>query len=103
MATNEDRIAAALAGLPDSCRSAVDAVLRALVHDLSGALSAVNMEAFTVQQVSARLRQEDARPSPRRSAQLDVLTTSAGNLRAAALAAAAHLRRVEAVADEIAG
>ncbi len=97
--TREERIAAIAAEMPETCRSAVQQLLRALVHDINGALSAVNMEAFTIEQLVGTLA---SRPSTQQSGrQMEILMSSAANLKRAVTSAANYLERIEALADEI--
>jgi hypothetical protein len=98
----DERIAAALAGVPESCRSSIEPVLRAFIHDLNGALSALTIEAFSIEHLAATLDNAiDARSSEETRRQLDNLRDSARNLRQAADGAADYLARVESLADDL--
>lgn len=99
----DERLAAAMAGLPEACREAVEPVLRTLIHDLNGALSVVTMEVFAIDELAASLgRTAGAGRSPRSPRpEPDRLRESVRNLREAADGAAAYVARVEALTDEL--
>ncbi len=98
----EDRIAAAFEAVPEECRSSLEPVLRVLIHDLNGALSAVSMEAFTVGQLANKLAQ--GATGTRQSASdreriHQTLIDSAANIGRATQGAAVYLRQVQSIAN----
>jgi len=98
----EERIAGAVEAVPESVRAALEPVLRLLVHDLNGVLSAVTMEAFAVEQLSANVARLPRRgPTAEHDQLIRNLNEAVRNLRQAAAGGAAYLARVEALADEM--
>lgn len=102
--TREDHIANVVGAVPDPCRPSVEPVLRAIIHDLNGALSAVTMEAFTVGQLAERLTGDGAAKARRSATEherlLQTLADAAANLRRATEGASTYLRRLESLANE---
>lgn len=92
-----DRVEKAISAIPEPHGAAVEQVLRVLLHDLNGAVSAVTMESFAIEQLLTGLSDgEGGKPAPSgRPKQLDTLRDAARNLRQAAEGAAAYLEHVE--------
>lgn len=92
-----DRVDKALSTVPEPHGPAVESVLRVLLHDLNGAVSAVTMESFAIEQLVGSISVADDAPRAGGSGpkQLDMLRDAARNLRQAADGAAAYLEHVE--------
>lgn len=96
----EDRLDSALSRLPKTCHGSVEPLLRAIVHDLNGLVSAVTMGGFSLQEVVKKLDPPIQRgPSPGSRRHLDTLGSLAENLATAAEGAGGYLKRIEAAAD----
>lgn len=92
-----DRVDKAVFSVPEQHAQAVEDVLRVLLHDLNGAVSAVTMESFAIEQLLSGISDSDEvkRAGATRPKQLDMLRDAARNLRQAADGAAAYLEHVE--------
>lgn len=92
-----DRVDKALSSVPEPHVPAVEQVLRVLLHDLNGAVSAVTMESFAIEQLLASIPDVEAGKSAPggRATPLAMLRDAAKNLRQAADGAAAYLEHVE--------
>ena len=100
--SREERFAEVLGAVPESCRGTLEPVLRLLIHDLNGPLSAVTMEAFAIGQLAASLSEAGAgRRTDEHARQLESLLDAARNLRQAADGAASYLAQVESLTDHL--
>lgn len=100
--TREDRIAAAVAALPEPCREPVAPLVRQLIHDLNGIFSTMTMEAFAISQLAMKLGSDAAgREMAGPSQPTQSLQDAARNLRQAAEEGANYLACVETLASDL--
>lgn len=92
-----DRVDKALSSVPEPHGPTVEQVLRVLLHDLNGAVSAVTMESFAIEQLLSSIPDGEAGKAAAagRATPLAMLRDAAKNLRQAADGAAAYLEHVE--------
>ena len=97
---NPTRMNEAIADLSSGCSEGVEAVLRAVLHEFNGCLSAAVMEVFVVERLVERI---DGRAQPSATAGHGQLERSVIALREALEATIELSRYVEGLADLCAG